>query len=340
VAARAPGVSRRRRSLILCAASPLAGFGRALATESKPQLHAELRRIAEATGGRMGVSALGVKSGERIQLDSGVRYPMASTFKIPVAMTLLDQVDRHALALSEPIEILPGDLSPGSGEINKSMVDEGSSSKATTLGALLEAMMLVSDNTATDHLMARLGGPQTVTAHLRALGVTDIEVSRPAAQLVADSWGFTLPQAGERDRRSLVRLQHRTPQAVRERAAANFLGDARDTTTPDAMVTLLAALVTGKALGKASTTLLLDTMARCQTGPGRIRGQLPRGLPVAHKTGTLRHVTTNDVGILTLPRGGGPLLAAIYLTASPQPLAEQERAIASAAVALYRYYNH
>jgi len=339
VAARALGVSRRRRSLILCAASPLAGFGRALATGSKPQLHAELRRIAEATGGRMGVSALGVKWGERIQLDSGVRYPMASTFKIPVAMTLLDQVDRYALSLSEPIEIPPGGLSPGSGEINKSMVDEGSS-RASTLGELLEAMMLVSDNTATDHLMARLGGPQKVTAHLRALGVTDIDVSRPAAQIVADSWGFTLPPAGERNRRSLVRLLNGTPQAVRERAAANFLADSRDTTTPDAMVTLLAALVTGRALGKASTTLLLDTMARCKTGPKRIKGQLPRGLPVAHKTGTLRRVTTNDVGILTLPRGGGPLIAAIYLTASPQPLVEQERAIASAAVAIYRYYNH
>lgn len=288
----------------------------------------------------MGVSALGVKWGERVQLDSGVRYPMASTFKVAVALTLLDQVDRHARSLSEPIEIRPGNLSPGSGEINKSMVDEGSSSKASNLGELLEAMMLVSDNTATDHLMARLGGPQTVTAHLRALGVTDIEVSRPAAQLVADSWGFTLPPAGARDRRSLVRLQNGTPQATRDRAAANFVEDPRDTTTPDAMVALLAALVTGKALGKESTTLLLDTMARCKTGAMRIKGQLPRGLPVAHKTGTLKHVSTNDVGILTLPRGGGPLIVAIYLTASPQPLAEQERAIASAAVALYRYYNH
>ena len=287
----------------------------------------------------MGVAALGVKSGERVQFDSAIRYPMASTVKVAVALTLLDQVDRHTLSLSEPIEIRAGDLSPGSGEINKSMVDEGSSSKASTLAELLEAMMLVSDNTATDHLMARLGGPQAVMAYLRKLGVTGIDVSRPTGQLVADSRGFRLPPPGERDRRSLVRLLDRTPHAAREKAAAKFLEDPRDTTTPDAMVTLLAALVTGKALERESTTLLLDTMARCKTGLKRIKGQLPRGLAVAHKTGTLRRVTTNDVGILTLPLGRGPLIAAIYLTASPQPMVEQERAIALAAVALYRHYD-
>jgi len=333
-------VSHHRRSLVLCAAAALVGAGRPAAAATNPQLQAELHRIAEATGGRMGVSALGVAGAGRVQLDAGVRYPMASTFKVALAMALLDQVDRHALSLSEPIEVRAGDLSPGSGEINKSMVDEGSPDRASHLGELLESMMVVSDNTATDHLLARLSGPPAVMARLRTLGIGDIDVSRPAGQLVADSWGFALPRAGERDRRSLVRLLDRTPQAAREHAAAKFIEDPRDTATPDAMVALLAALVSGKALGPDSTTLLLDTMARCKTGPKRIKGQLPRGLPVAHKTGTLRHVATNDVGILTLPRGGGRVIVAIDLIASPLPLADQERAIASAAVALYRYYAH
>jgi len=265
---------------------------------------------------------------------------MASTVKVAVALALLHQVDRHALSLSEPIEIRAGDLSPGSGEINKSMVDEGSPSSATTLGGLLEEMMLVSDNTATDHLIDRLGGPQAVMMRLRELHIEGIDVSRSMAQGVADLWGYTLPPPGGRDRRSLLRLHHRTPRAEREKAAGKFLDDPRDTTTPDAMVALLSALVTGKALGQQSTALLLDTMQRCKTGRNRIRGQLPRGVAVAHKTGTFTGVTTNDVGVLTLPGGRGPLIVAIYLTASPRSLVEQERAIALAAVALYRHYNH
>jgi beta-lactamase class A len=287
----------------------------------------------------MGVSALGVKSGERVQLDSRARYPLASTVKVAVAMTLLEQVDRRVLSLSEPIEIRSHDLSPGSGEINKSIVDPGSS-RQSNVGELLEAMMLVSDNTATDHLLARIGGPQPVNSCLRALGITDIDVSRPTGQIVADSWGFKLPPAGQRDRQSLIRLQNGTPQADREKAASSFLQDPRDTATPDAMEALLGALVTGHALGRASTALLLDTMARCKTGPRRIKGNLPHGLAVAHKTGTLRRITTNDVGIVTLPRDRGPLILAIYLTASPRPLDEQERAIASAAAEIVRYYNH
>lgn len=330
--------SLRRRSLVLGAAISLAGSGRSVAAGSRPQVHAELRRIAGTVGGRLGVSALAVKKGVRIQLDSGARYPMASTVKVAVAMTLLDQVDRRALSLSEPIEIRPGDLSPGSGEINRLIADEGHG-KASTLGELLQEMMRVSDNTATDHLMARLGGPSAITGYLRALGVADIEVSRPTAQIVADSWGFTLPPSGARERRTLMRLQNGTPRAVRERAEANFLEDARDTATPDAMVALLAALVTGKALATTSTTLLLDTMAHCRTGPRRIKGQLPRAVQVAHKTGTLSRVTTNDVGIVTLPGGRGALIVAIFLTRSSKPLPDQEAAIATVASELYAHFN-
>ena len=43
-------------------------------------------------------------------------------------------------------------------------------------------------------------------------------------------------------------------------------------------------------------------MARCVTGHSRLKGQLPAGTPVAHKTGTLAGVS-DDVGVVTLPNG-------------------------------------
>jgi beta-lactamase class A len=305
--------------------------------DPKNQLLLDLRRIEESSGGRLGVSAFGVKTGERVQFNADARYPMASTFKVPVAILLLESVDRGAISLSQKIEVDNRNLSPGSGELNKTMDPEVP--KASTVGDLLEGMMHSSDNTATDHLMAMIGGPKAVTGHLRKLGVDDIDVSRPASQLVADSWGFKLPPPGERTRKALVGLLNKTPQAAREKAAQRFLEDARDTATPDAMVALLDKLAAGKALKKESTAVLLDHMANCKTGPKRIKGELPRGMPVAHKTGTLTRVTTNDVGIITLPWSGGPLIVAIFLSGSPQPLAQQERAIAQASLALYRYYT-
>ena len=58
----------------------------------------------------------------------------------------------------------------------------------------------------------------------------------------------------------------------------------------------------------ASTRLMLDTMARTTSGPMRLKGGVPAGWSVAHKTGTgqqLGDMQTgyNDIGILTAPDG-------------------------------------
>ena len=57
-----------------------------------------------------------------------------------------------------------------------------------------------------------------------------------------------------------------------------------------------------RALTPRSRATLIDMMRRCVTGSNRIRGMLPYGAVVEHKTGTLNRYTT-DVGFLTLPDG-------------------------------------
>lgn len=309
-----------------------------LAADARAELLAELQRIADSSGGQMGVSALLMKTGERVQLHAAERYPMASTLKVAVAVKVLDEVDHGRLSLNEKVEIPSGELSPGSGEISRDM-DPGAPAMGATVRELLEAMMIMSDNTATDRLMALVGGPAAVTRHMRVLGVADIDINRPTANIIADSWGFKLPRAGERTRQNLRDALAKTPPARREEAARRFLADARDTTTPDAMVAILERLASGAALGKESTALLLDIMSRCKTGPRRLKGELPKGIAVAHKTGTLTRVATNDVGFISLAFGSGPLVVAVYVRGSTLPIQAQERAIAAAALALYRYYK-
>lgn len=86
----------------------------------------------------------------------------------------------------------------------------------------------------------------------------------------------------------------------------------RNWATPDAMVGLLRVLQEGKGLSAglsaSSRRLLLGLMTASKTGPGRIKGLLPEGTVVAHKTGssgTVHGLTraTNDVGLVTLPDG-------------------------------------
>jgi beta-lactamase class A len=97
-------------------------------------------------------------------------------------------------------------------------------------------------------------------------------------------------------------------QYLRDLGVDNLVVQYRNYATPDAAVTLLRALHEGQGLSDASRALLLRLMTETPTGPRRIKGLLPDGTVVAHKTGTSGTVdgvtaATNDVGIVTLPNG-------------------------------------
>jgi beta-lactamase class A len=293
---------------------------------ARKEVDERLAAISAASGGTLGVSAINLGTGERVRFNADQSFPMASTFKVPVAIRVLADVQRGALRLDEKIVVDAGNLSPGSGELEAA---EGAG-RAATVAELLELMLRNSDNTATDHLLARVGGPKAVTAHVHAMGITPLEVNRPAAQLVADAWGFKLPPAGTRTRQNLRRAQGAVPADKRAAAARAFLADA--------MAAVLEQLRRGKALDPGSTRLLLGHMENCRTGPKRLKGEMPRGVAVAHKTGTLTRIATNDVGIVPLGWSNA-MVVAIYLKGSPQPLAAQERAIAEAALAVYRFLD-
>ena len=65
----------------------------------------------------------------------------------------------------------------------------------------------------------------------------------------------------------------------------------------------------GKVLSKNSTSFLMKTMIETTTGTTKIVAQLPKGTPVAHKTGSSGKdekgltIAENDIGIITLPNG-------------------------------------
>ena len=78
-------------------------------------------------------------------------------------------------------------------------------------------------------------------------------------------------------------------------------------------------------------------MERNTTGKARIRGRLPQGTLVAEKTGTIGG-SLNNVGVITLPGGGGQLLLAVFIKQSKKPFEDRERVIADLSRALYDYY--
>ena len=124
---------------------------------------------------------------------------------------------------------------------------------------------------------------------------------------------------------------------ARAEAARAFEADMRDTSTPRGMADLLARVWTGKALSESSSALLVDIMERCETGLNRLKGLLPEGTVVAHKTGTIGR-TANDVGIVTLPGDAGHVIVVAFVKASELDEPARERAIAEVARAAHDYF--
>ncbi|MDX1494051.1 MAG: class A beta-lactamase [Longimicrobiales bacterium] len=300
------------------------------------RLVAELQRIEELSGGTLGVGAIHLETGREAYLHPDEPFPMASTYKVPIAVQLLTRVDAGEIALSDMVEVEPGDLHPGSGTISGLFDDPG---VILSLHNLLELMLLISDNSATDMTLRAAGGGEAVTRRMEELGIDGIRVDRPTSLLIADWLGVQgVPADGRVSPQEWDELADELDEATREQAAAAFAVDLRDTSTPRAMAELLRATWEGEAVSPESTELLLDILRRVETGTGRLKGVLPEGTTVAHKTGTIG-ATTNDVGIIYLPGDAGHAVAAVFVKDSDVPVADRERAIAHAARAIYDFFT-
>lgn len=265
--------------------------------------------IAERSGGQFGVAAIEIGGFRAKLLNFTQRYPMQSVFKLPLAIHVLRLVDEGRLRLDERVEITAADMVP---EHAHSPIRDRSPQGATlTVGELVGAILVESDGTAADALLKLSGGPAAVTARLRALGITGMRVDRTERQLARDLMGGA-PGALER-----------------------YLADPRDTATPEAAVALLEKVAAGAGLKPESHARLLGWMTLSTPGARRLKGRLPAGTPVAHKTGTGPTIggvnaCTNDIGLITLP-DGRRIAIAVFVKGSRASEEVREGAIADAA---------
>ena len=268
-------------------------------TDRTNELRSQIEQISDAAQGRVGVTATVLETRESVSLDGNQRFPMQSVYKFPIAMAVLAQVDQGKLKLDQKIRIEASDVVQGS-----RILDKNSQGMEFSLAELLKYMVSESDNTASDVLLRLVGGPKIVTQYLRGLGINDIVVANTEKELGQDPT-----------------VQYR-----------NYA-------TPDAAVVLLRAFHEAKGLSKSSQALLRQLMTETSTGLKRIKGLLPDGTVVAHKTGTsstVNRVTaaTNDVGLVTLPNGQHMAIS-IFVSDSQANDAIREEVIAKVAKAAW-----
>ena len=305
-------------------------------------LQAALTRIAAAAPGRCGIVALHVNSGRIARVHAVDRMPMASTCKLPIALAVLDAIDHGRLAMDKRVLLRAQDMVPGMGGLGEKSPRGGITLKVHDL---LNAMIVHSDNTACDALLAQVGGPGAVSRWLLNHHVPGIRIERSELELGNDWYGLTqLPPAATWSAGAIAKLRTDVAPTAHTTASEAFLHDPRDTGSPEAFATLLARLCRRELLSRTATDTLLAMMARVRTGNARLRAGLPPQVRVYDKTGTAgtwrdRTPCVNDVGILQLPGGGGTVVIAVMIRDVHGPVANAEKTIAAAARAVFTAWN-
>jgi beta-lactamase class A len=246
---------------------------RAAQVDTAGAAFADLERSA---GGRLGVFALDTGSGRTTGLRADERFGLCSTFKLPLAAAVLREADAGRLSLDTVIAYSADDMVPHAPVTQRHLAAGG-----MTIEALAEAAQTTSDNVAANLLIARLGGPQRVTALFRAMGDPQTRLDRYETQM-----NFVPP------------------------------GEVRDTTTPRAMTTGVAKIMTGTVLSAESRARLQRWMIATETGKRRLRAGLPTDWIAGDKTGTAlaagmpnKH---NDVAVIWPPQRAPVVVAAYY----------------------------
>lgn len=259
------------------------------------KLAERLRAVSSRAGGTIGVVVIHVETGRTVAIEGTQELPLYSVFKLPLAISVLKNVEENRLLLEKKIRVTPEDVAPGS-QFN---LDLWRKPVERSVRELIEVSIVRSDNTSSDKLLELIGGPAAVTERMRSMGFPNIDIHSSSREFAA-------------------------------------LRDNPNTGSAEDLARLLAQLQQGQILASPQLELLLGFMGRALTGEKRLRGSLPKGTPVADKTGTGEAGSnTNDVGLITLPAGKGHLAMAVLISGSRLPAVAQEKLIAELARVAY-----
>ncbi|MBR7621820.1 serine hydrolase [Phenylobacterium sp. 20VBR1] len=267
-------------------------------------LQKRLDELAENYRETVGIAVADCSEGWMAQVAGDDAFPQQSVSKLWVAMTTMDALDQGKLSLDQGVFLGPQDRSVFFQPISHKI---GATGYATTLRDLVRRALIESDNAANDKLLEQVGGVDAVADMLARKNLTGIRMGADEKNLQAKIAGLTWsPEMGVGGNFKDARA--RLPDSVRDAAMKEYLENPLDGATPAGLATALMALKRGELLSAQSTDTFLATMSEARTGPRRLKGGLPSGWSIAHKTGTGQDwrggsIGINDVAVLTAPDG-------------------------------------
>lgn len=272
----------------------------------KDSLKQKIEEIISTKKADVGISIYGIESKDSLSINGNKHYPMQSVFKFHIALKILNLVDNGKLMLQQKVFIKKSDLLPNTWSPMREDYPEGNIN--LPLSEILKYTVSQSDNNGCDILLNLIGGPKIVNDYIHNLGIKDISI-----------------QANEEEMHKDWNIQ--------------FL----NWTTPNAASDLLLLFFKKKILSKSSFDFLWKIMTETTTGKNAIKGQLPEGTLVAHKTGSSgvndQGITAaaNDIGIVKLPNGKHFIIS-IFVSNSKENFEANQKIISDIAKAAWDYF--
>jgi beta-lactamase class A len=269
------------------------------------ELEQRLKTICDGAQGTVGLSVVHIESGKTISINGNSQLPLYSVYKLPLAITILKDVEENRLRLDQKVHVTPAEIvagTPGNIALWRKPTD-------VTVEQLIEFAISRSDNTSADKLVELAGGPLKVTERMRALGFQNFDIHVSSGEFVKTRKN---PNTGAADDLAKLLAQLQQEKILRP-AETNLLIRFMEQGTIG-----LHRLRGGVPRG----TLVAD-----KTGSGETDAV------------TQTAKVTNDVGIITLPSNRGHLAIAVLVSGSKLPDAAQEKLIADVARAAYDAYS-
>ena len=266
-------------------------------------LASQIDAIGRGFNGDVGIAVKDVQTGWTADYDGRGHFPQQSVSKFWVALTALDKADRGELSLFNPVTVRKSDLTLFNQPIAQQV---GPNGYTTTIRELVQRALQQSDNTCNDFVLWRAGGPDAVRDFLRRKGIEGIRFGPGErvmqSRIAGMEWKPSYVGSG------FYQARNQVPASVRRASFESYVSNPVDGAQPLGVVDALARLKKGDLLSPASTAWMLSTMSNTRTGPRRLKGGLPAGWTLAHKTGTGQVLGGtqsgyNDIGVITGPDG-------------------------------------
>ena len=271
-------------------------------------LRQKIQQIVSTKNAIVGVSIIGNDGKDTISFNGEKHYPMQSVFKFHIALAVLSQIDKGKFSLDQKIEIQKKDLIPN---LYSPIREDYPNGATLPISKILEYTVSSSDNVGCDVLLRLIGGPKIVEDYFVKNHIKDVSIKVNEEQQQAD-WDLQFKN-------------WTTPKAANE-TLVKFYNNKK------------------KMLSQKSYDFIWKTMRETETGVNRLKGRLPKGTIVAHKTGSSGvnkdgfTAAVNDIGIIFMPNGKYFFIS-VFVTESKENADTNEKIIADIAKETWNYFT-